>query len=265
MEKALELNKRAVKKFKRRKIIVSSVDHTWAIDIADMNAILDWNSHRYIFVIIDIFSRFVWAVPMKTKDAEESLKAFTSVTGNMYMPERIWCDQGGEFVNKIWNVFLKEHNIIRYHTYGEHKASIVERVTRTLKEMMYLQFTAKNNYNWDKTVLKNVVLKYNNRLHKSIGMTPVEARKDDNYQLVFDKMTEAKAKIKKPLFKVGDRVRISVTKLKFEKGHTFKWSTEVFNVSRVNLGHPNTYNVKDDKGEALRGSFYEQELQLSKV
>jgi transcription antitermination factor NusA-like protein len=62
-------------------------------------------------------------------------------------------------------------------------------------------------------------------------------------------------------FKVGDKVRISLTKKVFEKGFTPNWSEEVFVVDKVLLTIPVTYALKDLAGEPIVGSFYEQELQ----
>ncbi len=62
-------------------------------------------------------------------------------------------------------------------------------------------------------------------------------------------------------FRVGDKVRISLTKKTFEKGFTPNWSEEVFVVDKVLLTIPVTYSLKDLLGEPITGSFYEQELQ----
>ena len=62
-------------------------------------------------------------------------------------------------------------------------------------------------------------------------------------------------------FKVGDRVRISKFKNIFAKGHTPNWSTEIFNINKV----PYTYNLKDLNGEEITGSFYDRELQKTKL
>ena len=44
--------------------------------------------------------------------------------------------------------WLKENNINRYSTFGEHKSVVVERFNRTLKEKMWKRFTAENTRNW---------------------------------------------------------------------------------------------------------------------
>ena len=66
------------------------------------------------------------------------------------------------------------------------------------------------------------------------------------------------------LFKVGDPVRISRMKGKFEKGYMYEtnWSCEIFRISAVIPRNPPVFKVKDYKGEVIDGTFYHQELQL---
>ena len=65
-------------------------------------------------------------------------------------------------------------------------------------------------------------------------------------------------------FKVGDRVRIIKKKRTFEKGFTPNWTEELFIVSEVRATKPITYKIKDLKGEEIKGTFYQQELQKTR-
>ena len=64
-----------------------------------------------------------------------------------------------------------------------------------------------------------------------------------------------------PKFHVGEKVKIVRKKDTFEKGFTPNWTEEVFAVSEVKHTNPITYSVKDELGEPIKGTFYEQELQ----
>ena len=66
-------------------------------------------------------------------------------------------------------------------------------------------------------------------------------------------------------FKVGDRVRISKLKNIFAKGYTPNWSKEIFIVDKINDIVPYTYNLKDLNDEQIIGSFYDRELQKTKL
>ena len=69
----------------------------------------------------------------------------------------------------------------------------------------------------------------------------------------------------KPKFAIGDKVRISKYKRKiFDKGYTPNWTEEIFVIDKVLPTKPVTYNIVDIMNEAIKGSFYEQELQNAK-
>jgi len=67
----------------------------------------------------------------------------------------------------------------------------------------------------------------------------------------------------KAKFHVGDRVRIFKWKTRFEKGYTYKWSKEIFQIDKVYDTHPITYHIEDLHGEEVLGRFYANELQRS--
>jgi hypothetical protein len=160
---------------------------------------------------------------------------------------------------------LKENNIIRYSTYSEHKSVVVERFNRSLKEMMWKRFTAENTRNWIDMV-DDLMKKYNNRIHSTIGMTPVQASEKESEGRVLENTINNSRYIKKGKapFKVGDKVRISRTKTIFEKGYLPNWSEELYVIDQVQKTTPVTYKLKDTLGELIEGSFYHQELQKSK-
>ena len=76
-------------------------------------------------------------------------------------------------------------------------------------------------------VLDDMVDKYNNTVHKTIKMKPIDVTGDSyaEYNENFNK--------KDPKFKVGDNVRISKYKNIFAKGYTPNWSEEIFVVSEI--------------------------------
>ena len=69
----------------------------------------------------------------------------------------------------------------------------------------------------------------------------------------------------KPKFAIGDKVRISKYKrFVFDKGYTPNWTEEIFVIDHVIPTNPITYSVVDLMGEAIEGTFCEQELQKAK-
>ena len=65
-ELAEELHKPVGKKFERRRVNVNVIDEIWAADLIDMQAFSKQNKGiKYLFTIIDVFSKFVWIVSVK--------------------------------------------------------------------------------------------------------------------------------------------------------------------------------------------------------
>src|SRR5271155_4269737 len=112
--------------------------------------------------VIDVFSKYAWSIIMKDKTGITTLNAFKQIlnTSNR-IPKYIWVDQGKEFYNKNVDEWLKENNIIKYSTFGEHKSCVVERFNRTLKTNMWKRFTAENTRNWI-NILDKLINDYNN-------------------------------------------------------------------------------------------------------
>ncbi len=221
--------------------------------------------YKYMLNVIDVFSKYAWSIPMKNKTAETTLNAFKKIVKDSgRIPKHLWVDKGLEFYNKYMTEWLNENNIIRYSTYGEHKSVVVERFNRTLKEMMWKRFTAENTRNWS-DILDGLIFKYNNKLHSTIGMSPVKAsQKENKIKVLQNTLDKTKPNMKnKPKFKVGDKVRISRTKAIFEKGYLPNWSEELYVVDKVQKTLPESYKLKDTLGELIEGSFYQQELQKS--
>ena len=102
-------------------------------------------------------------------------------------------------------------------------------------------------------MLNDIVNKYNNMVHKTIKMKPIDVTGDP-----FVEYNEDSNK-KNPKF--NDHVRISKYKNIFAKGYVPNWSEEVFIVNEIKNTVPWTYTISDLNGEKVIGTFYEKELQ----
>ena len=257
------LHKPARRNFKRNRVIVGGIDEEWQMDLADMQSLKQYNDgYRYLLVCIDVFSKYAWIVPIKSKTGPDIVEAFKVILASGRKPQKIMTDQGTEFFNKSFQTLLKHEGIQLFNTFNETKASIVERVIRTFKSKMWRYFTAKKTMRY-LGMLPDLVYSYNHSRHRSIKMKPsfVNSENEDDvfhtlYGSLFDNVKPIKFK-----FKIGDRVRISKLKRKFEKGYLPNFSTEIFFVSKQLPRDPPVYKLKDYDGEELKGTFYDKELQ----
>ena len=102
---------------------------------------------KYLLTRIDVFSKYAWVIPMKSKEGKTSLLAFKKIFERSHRkPEKIQCDAGKEFLNKYFKEFLKKNEISLYTVASELKASVIERFNRTFKEKMWRSFTAREKY-----------------------------------------------------------------------------------------------------------------------
>ena len=232
-----------------------------------MDKLLKWNKgYKYLLTIIDVFSKFAWAIQLKDKKGTSITNAFNNIVINdKRKPEYLWVDKGSEFYNNTFKEWLKKNDIKMYSTFNEGKAVVIERFNRTLKNKMYKQFTAKGNTQY-LDMLPKLLKQYNDTKHSSIKMSPVEASLKKNQGIVyFNLYGDMEPSSAKPKFKVGDRVRISKYKRKtFDKGYTENWSEEMFTIDEIQHTNPITYKLKDLNNEEIQGSFYEPELLKAK-
>ena len=264
---AEELHRPIRKHFTKRYVFVRNVDDIFGADLIDMQALSKQNKgYKYILMVEDIFSKYGWAVPLKTKTGIAVRDALKQIF-KQHVPKKLWTDAGWEFYNTEVKTLLKKHDITLYSTENEEKCSVVERWNRTIKTKLWKYFTANHTHKYI-DVLDALIEKYNNTVNRAIGMTPTEARKPSNHgavfrNLYFEKM--AKLGEKKPKFQIGDKVRLGVKKDLFEKSYIINWSDKIYTIKRVFATRPVTYKVEDDKGVEHKGKFYEQDLQKTKV
>lgn len=257
-----ELHKGARKNFRRRRTIIKGYKDLWQIDLAELQQYADDNmGYRYILVCINCYSKYVYTRALKNKTGIEVTNAMRSIIEEAsYTPTNLQSDQGKEFYNKHFQVLMKKHHINHYSTYSTKKAAIVERVIRTLKNLLFKEFSARGSYRWIE-LLPTITKIYNNRKHRTIGMKPIDVH-ENTILKAYDYL---KILRKKRKFRLGDVVRISKYKSAFEKGYTPSWSTELFKIVKLNNTNPPTYLIESSEGEPIKGCFYEAELQKTNI
>ena len=67
--------------YETNKITYNYIDEIWSVDLADMidYKIANNKGFRYIFVLINNFSKFLWSIPLKNKYHETITKEFSNI------------------------------------------------------------------------------------------------------------------------------------------------------------------------------------------
>ena len=127
------------KNYPTNKVIYNHIDEIWSIDLADMidYKISNNKGFRYIFIVIDNFSKYLWAIPLKNKYSQTITNEFSNIlTKSKRKPLKIESDRGSEFYNSIFQNFLKSNNIQHYSRFTDKGPSIAERVIRTVRNLL---------------------------------------------------------------------------------------------------------------------------------
>jgi transposase InsO family protein len=256
-------------KFKRNKVVAFSHNEQWQADLADMKSLSRHNlGYKYILTMIDVFSKYGFAKPIKNKTPKEIIRAFQEVFSSGFKPLTLQTDRGTEFVNQSFHKFLKLKEIKFFTSKNQTiKCSVVERFNRSLKNRLYRYFTAKGTSKWV-DVLQDFVDSYNKSFHRSIKMAPIDVT-EENRSEVFRNLygvsnyDEMLGRYNKPNLLIGDSVRVSKAAHPFRKGYLPSWSEQIFNVNSNKFGsNKNVYEIKDEDGEIQQKTFYPEELQL---
>ena len=139
-QQAYTLYRPARRHYKRNPTYASGIDRQWQADLVDMRAIADENDGaRYILTVVDVFSKFAWAVPIKKKDAATTTAGYAEVLRQAAprYPARLQTDKGLEFFNSQFAALMKRHKIEHFASNSDLKAACVKRFNRTIKTRLY--------------------------------------------------------------------------------------------------------------------------------
>ena len=106
-----------------RKVHLPFIDNIWGADLADMQLISKFNTGiRFLLCVIDIYSKYVWVLPLKDKKGITITNAFQkNFKESNRKPNKIWVDKGSEFYNRSMKSWLEKNAIEMYSTHSEGK------------------------------------------------------------------------------------------------------------------------------------------------
>ena len=146
-------------------------------------------------------------------------------------PNLIESDRGKEFYNNIFQDFLNKNNIKLYSRNTSLGAVFAERFNRTIRDLLKKPVFKKVESNWI-DVLPVITKQYNNRIHSSIKLTPIQASLKKNEGFVYKNLLDKRNKIK-PKFQKNALVGTADLKKTFSKGDMTNWSYKLYKIAEI--------------------------------
>ena len=126
---------------------------------------------------------------------------------------------------------MKAKNIQHCSRLTDKGPSIVERVIRTLRNLLKKQVFEKGNAHW-LSELPFVIKQFNITIHSSTKMKPIDASKKSNEKVVFSNLQDRRVK-QQPKFKLGQLVRTADIKKVFSKGDSTNYNYKLYTITEV--------------------------------
>lgn len=247
---------------RRRKLIQA--------DLIDIGQLADDNRQtKFLFLIIDVFSRKIWVYPLLRKTGpmvRQALEEWLTEIGEP-VPQVFATDAGREFENAPVRTFLRERGIEQRTAVGTCKAAIAERANKSLQILLYKFMTQKQTRNYI-DALDEIVASYNDRGHRTLeNKSPNEADNAANEDEIREIHARRYAKIrpKKPRLREGQVVRIKLDSKALtpaSRAYNPQFKEEYFVITGVKTHMPiPLYTIKSmDTNEDIQGTFYSNEL-----
>jgi hypothetical protein len=203
------------------------------------------NKYEFFLTCIDVYSRYAFVEPIKTKNKENVFKAIIKIFKRSGIPKNLNCDFGKEFNNSLFKQYAEENNIKLWFSNPEqdNKNAIIERFHRTLRNIiLFYELKKGKKYIND---LQSIVTGYNNSVHRTIKTTPLK---------IWEEKAKNNQEIKVVVYdwKVGDNVRHAVDLSTFDKrSSNVKYSKDIYRISKID-GRKYYLETLDGKSELTK-------------
>ena len=220
------------KNYSTNKTDVYHIDDIWRLDILGLKDYGPENNrnYRYVLATIDNFGNFGWTVPLKNKKAQTIKDSFENfLLSSKRKPNLIESDRGKEFYNNIFQDFLNKNNIKIYSRNSSLGSVFAERFNRTIRDLLEKIVFERGDAKWI-DVLPTITKQYNNRIHSSTKLTPIQASLKKNEGCVYKNLLDKRKKFK-PKYEIGDLVTTADLKKTFLKSDTTNWSYKFYKLT----------------------------------
>ena len=235
------------------------------LDLFEFHDQQKYNDCRYILLMIDQFSKFIWVKALQNKSGKEVTAAVKQLLkyhiGNI---DKLIVDAGKEFFNKHFKDLCDQRKIRLILPRTSGKALVAERAISAIKGLISKYMTSyQTRYFLD--VLPQIILGYNKRFHRSIQDSPINIEMNEQARIALrgrlgDRYQKLKSR--KPLFDIYTLVRIHKARSKLHRGFNEHFSEELFIIQGIDisLGNP-LYTLSNlFENEYIVGAFRSNEI-----
>lgn len=208
-------------------VLSYGVRQNYQMDIMYLPNSSENKGFKYLLTCIDVYSRYVFVTPLKSKSGEAVFSAFKTMMEKYGKPVNLNLDLGTEFTSLPFKRYCDAENIHLWYsdTEQENKNSIIERFHRTLRNLILKYEVSFGKPYIDD--LPKLIENYNSTIHRTIGQKPIDiwnGEKNNNQQIVI---------VPNPFF-VGDKVRHLVKRKTFEKASDkTSFTKKIFTITKI--------------------------------
>ena len=241
----------------------------WMADLVDMHSKPD-NGNKWILTVVDVFSKYAWARPMKNKEKQTVVVAMADILKSQ-KPRLMQTDNGSEFISGPFQALLRKYQVkhitgLAGRPFGQ---GSIERWNGTVKSIIGRLWTARKDKRWVAD-LPQIVDNYNKNIHASTGIPPADVLRENKEQMTeMNQSNDKRINLSNtehadPRMKMGDEVRLKVMKGAIDSS-TLKpnWSRGVYKISKVKAPQGSkapSFRVRDDDGDLLKDTYTATDL-----
>ena len=154
------------------------------LDLVGVDAIgplpTTYRGNKFALVMIDYFTKWSEAVPVKALTAEATVKFFRQVFSHIGAPKKLLSDNGSNFVAEETEKYLDEQGIVHIKATAYHPETngLCERFNKTLKHILTKMLDGRPKSEWD-LLMKDAIWFYNTSVQETTKLSP--------YYMVFKK------------------------------------------------------------------------------
>ena len=270
----------------------------WQTDLIDMGK-QAYKGFNWILTVQDAFSKYCWAVPLKDKEGEtvanalegvfeDSSGSFSNILPNdeivLAIPSTLQSDNGSEFKSGEMKHLMEVFGVKQVFSLP-HKPQtngLIEGFNKNIKIFLSKYQTQMGLLSWP-TLCADYAKNYNNSKHNVTKATPLSIMQSfvgrgkdelgeyqdaaDNIKIAVGNVPNQTKQTSEPSkYQVGDKVRLKISRSKFEKSNGLNWTMKPFVIKKITAKRygpgyiVNTFKLRKPDGKLYEPIVYDEQL-----